>query len=534
MTADNDDATYDYVIVGAGSAGCVLAARLSQDPSVRVCLIEAGPVDSAENIHVPSAFSRLFRTEVDWDYATAEEPALHGRSVYLPRGRVLGGTSSVNAMVYARNNRRDFDEWGLAGWSYDELLPYFRRSEDNERGASYYHGAGGPLGVADGRSGNVLAAAFVEAALAAGHPANDDFNGARQDGFGFFQVTQRDGRRHSTAAAYLRPAADRPNLTVRTDVRVHRVLLDGARAVGVTGRRLDEEVVVRAEREVILCAGAYNSPQLLMLSGIGPADQLGMFGIDVALDHPEVGANLHDHPLIPLNVTGTEPVSLLAAGTPQDVRRFAEEGRGPLTSNGPEAGGFVRTRPELPAPDVEFFAAPVMFVDSGLGLPTAHALSCGPALLTPRSRGRVSLASADPTAKPRIEHRYFAEPEDLDTAVAALRLAFDIAGRKPLAAWVRDVHRAPASHSDADLKAYVRRYAHSIFHAAGSCAIGAVVDEELRVRGAQGLRVVDASVLPAAGRGQPNALVVALAEKAADLVRGVAPLPAAQPEAAAA
>ncbi|AGL16705.1 GMC family oxidoreductase [Actinoplanes sp. N902-109] len=517
---------YDYVIVGAGSAGCVLAARLSEDPGVRVCLVEAGPADTAQNIHVPVAFGQLFRTELDWDYDTHEEPALGRRRVYLPRGRVLGGTSSTNTMIYIRGARSDFDGWQQPGWSYDEMLPYFKRSEDNERGESPFHGTGGPLAVSDNRARNPMSTAFVEAATQAGFGLNDDFNGASQDGFGFFQLTQRDGRRHSTAAAFLHPVADRPNLTVLTHVRVHRVLIENGRAVGVTGTRLDETLTLSAEREVIVAAGAYNSPQLLMLSGVGPAPLLGAFGVPVQADLPEVGQNLQDHALIPLVYTHSQPISLLAAGTPDDLAEFTRHGRGPMTSNGPESGGFVRSQGGAGDPDVEFLAAPVMFADSGLGTPTDHALSFGPSMIAPRSRGSVTLALPDPTAKPKIVHNYFADERDLDDAVHATRIALRIAGQKALTTFTEGRWAPPASDSDEDLRTYVRQYAHSIYHPGGTCAMGAVVDEQLRVRGVDALRVVDASVLPTMIRGNPNAPVIAVAEKAADLIRGRAPLPA--------
>ncbi|MFP3962135.1 GMC family oxidoreductase N-terminal domain-containing protein [Actinomadura fulvescens] len=516
---------YDYVIVGAGSAGCVLAARLSEDPGTSVCLIEAGPPDTAESIHVPVAFGKLFRTHLDWDYDTHEERFLGRRRVYLPRGRVLGGTGSINTMVYIRGNRLDFDGWGQPGWGFDDLLPYFKRSEDNERGESAYHGVGGPLAVSEGRSNNPMSAAFVEAAAQAGFALNDDFNGAEQDGFGFFQLTQRDGRRCSTSTAFLHPAADRPNLTIETDLQVHRVLIENGAAVGVTGTRLGREATFRAAREVVLCAGAYNSPQLLMLSGIGPAQLLGAFGIDVVLDQPQVGQNLQDHALVPLVFTHSQPISLTAAGSPEDVRRFLDEGRGPLTANGPEAGGFVRTSDDLPAPDVEFLAAPVMFADSGLGTPTQHAISFGPSMLTPRSRGHVTLASDDPTAKPKISHNYFAADGDLDAAVEATRIGLRIARQKALNPFREAQFEPPASESDEDLRAYVRQYTHSIFHPAGTCAMGGVVDAELRVTGIDGLRVADASVMPTLVRGNPNAPTIAIAEKAADLIRGSAPPP---------
>ncbi|MFV2114124.1 GMC family oxidoreductase [Micromonospora sp. LOL_025] len=513
---------YDYVIVGAGSAGCVLAARLSEDPDVRVCLVEAGPADTAQNVHVPVAFGQLFRTQLDWDYDTHDEPHLHRRRIYLPRGRVLGGTSSINTMIYIRGHRSDFDGWNQPGWSFDELLPYFKRSEDNERGESAYHGAGGPLRVSDGRSRNPMSAAFVAAAQEAGFGANDDFNGAEQDGFGLFQLTQRDGRRASSATAFLHPVADRPNLTVEVNLQVHRVLVENGRAVGVVGQRLGEDIEIRAEREVVLSGGAYNSPQLLMLSGIGPAALLTALGVPVVLDQPQVGQNLQDHVLVPLIYAHSHPVSLIAAGTPDDLEQFMSEGRGPMTSNGPEAGGFVRTSDGLAAPDVEFLSAPVMFADNGLGTPTDHALSYGPSMLAPRSRGSVLLALADPTAKPKIVHNYFAEESDLDDAVAALRIGLDIARQPALAPYTERPFRPPASASDADLRDYVRRYAHSIYHPAGTCAMGAVVDAELRVLGVDGLRVADASVMPRLVSGNPNAATIAIGEKAADLIKGVA------------
>jgi choline dehydrogenase len=509
---------YDVVIVGAGSAGCVLAARLSENPDINVCLVEAGPADTAENIHVPAAFVKLFRTSLDWDYDTHEEPFLNRRRIYLPRGRVLGGSSSMNAMVYVRGNPADYDGWNEPGWSYAELLPYFKRSEDNERGESEYHGAGGPLTISDGRSNNPSAAAFVEAAVQAGYPANDDFNSPGQDGFGFFQLTQRDGKRCSASVAFLHPATAKPNLTVEPNLQVHRILIENGRATGVAGQRDGQEVTILAAQEVVICGGAYNTPQLLMLSGIGPARLLSALGIEVALDQPAVGQNLQDHLLLPLTFTHSQPISLLVAGEPQHVQRFMAEGRGPLTSNGPEAGGFTRSRDGLAAPDIEFFAAPVMFADSGLGFPTAHAISCGPALLTPQSRGSVQLACDDPTTKPRIVHNYLAEEADLKAAVAALRIGLKIARQKAMAPYTEELFRPPASESDEDLRAYAREYAHSIFHPAGSCAMGAVVDADLRVLGIDALRVADVSVMPKVGRGNPNASAIMIGEKAADLV----------------
>jgi choline dehydrogenase len=509
---------YDYVIVGAGSAGCVLASRLSEDPDISVCLIEAGPADTAQNVHIPAAFAKLFRTALDWDYDSHDEPQLDRRRLYLPRGRVLGGTSSINTGIYIRGNRLDYDGWKQPGWGYDELLPYFKRSEDNERGESRYHGSGGPLSVSENRSRNPMSTAFVEAAIEAGHPANDDFNGAEQDGVGYFQVTQKDGHRASSSTAFLHPAMNRSNLTVETNLPVHRVLIEHGSATGVVGQRLDEEITIRAQREVIVAAGTYNSPQLLMYSGIGPAAGLAPLGIPVEVDLPHVGQNLQDHVLIPLIFTHEHPISMLAAGAPESVQQFISEGRGPLTCNGPEVGGFARTSAGLPAPNVEFLAAPVMFVDTGLGIPTGHALSYGPSMLTPRSRGSVTLASEDPTTKPRIVHNFFAESQDLADAVAGLRMALEISRQQALSPYTVTPFRPPASESDADLRDYIRRYTHSIFHPVGTCAMGSVVDAELRVLGVPQLRVVDASVMPTIVRGNTNAPTVMIAERASDLI----------------
>src|SRR3954447_20533801 len=374
---------YDYVIVGAGSAGCVLASRLTEDPDVNVLVLESGPPDTNENIHVPLGVMSLLRTEVDWNYASVPEPFCNGRRIPLPRGRTLGGSSSINNMVYIRGHRADYDGWGIPGWTYGDLLPYFKRAEDNERGADDFHGVGGPLPVSDSRSGNPMSSAFVEAAVEAGFPGNDDFNGAEQDGFGVYQVTMRGGMRASAAVAYLHPAMERPNLTVMPYMHVHRVLFEGRRAVGVEASQLGEARELRAEREVILCGGAYNSPQLLMLSGVGPAEHLTMREIEVLLDQPQVGQNLSDHTAAYSVWTTPEPESLLLALEPAAMEEFGASQTGPFASNLAEAGGFARIEDGVDAPDVQFHVAPIQIVDEGTRDPEAHGVWVSPCILTP-------------------------------------------------------------------------------------------------------------------------------------------------------
>jgi choline dehydrogenase len=510
---------YDYVIVGAGSAGCVLAARLTEDPEVSVLLLEAGPPDANQNVHVPLGYLQLARTEVDWDYHSAPEPSCGGRQISLPRGKVLGGSSSVNAMIYIRGNRRDYDEWGLSGWSWDDLFPYFLKAEDNERGASDWHAVGGPLPVSDQRSGNKISPAFVEAGVEAGLSRNEDFNGAEQDGVGMYQLTQRGGMRASAAVSYLHPASERPNLTVMPYMHVNRVLFEGKRAVGVEASRLGEVQELRAEREVILCGGAYNSPQLLMLSGVGPAEHLTMREIEVLLDQPAVGENLGDHPASYTVFTTPEPESLLLALEPAAMTEFEASQTGPFASNLAEAGGFARVGNGVEAPDVQLHVAPIQIVDEGMADPQAHGVWVSPCLLTAESRGSVRLASADPTAKPIVRNNFYAAEADMARMIEAVRLAEEICAQPAFSPYAAEPFTAPADDSEDSLRAHIARTTFEIYHPVGTCAIGSVVDAELRVEGLEGVRVVDASVMPTVPRGNTNAPTIAIAERAADLIR---------------
>jgi choline dehydrogenase len=515
-----DSATFDYVIVGAGSAGCVLAGRLTEDPDVRVALLDAGGPDNRPEAHIPFLWPLLLKSSYDWDLLGEAEPGLNGRRLYLPRGKMLGGCSSINAMIYIRGNRVDYDDWaagGAVGWSYDEVLPYFKRAESNERGESEFHGAEGPMKVSEGRSRNALVDAMLEAARAAGHEANPDFNGARQEGVGYFQLTQRDGFRESTADAYLRPALSRPNLTVITSAMANRILFDRTRATGVEIARDGQLEQIHAESEVIISAGTYQSPVLLMLSGIGPAEQLAPWGIELLEELP-VGENLQDHPMAQLNWL-TAAGSLFDAPAPENFARFEADQTGPLSSNIPEAAGFFRTRAGLDAPDVQFHFAPSLLADEGLAPPSGHGYCFGPVAVKPASRGRVTLRAGVPDAKPRVLSNFLTHEDDVRSMVAGVRMALAIAEQQPLRALSTGAYSVPESDSDSDIEAWLRAVAHPVYHPTSTCAVGAVVDSDLRVYGFDGLRVVDASVMPTITRGNTNAPTIMIAERAADLIK---------------
>ncbi len=513
---------YDYVIVGAGSAGCVLANRLSEDPGVRVAVLEAGPLDTSQDIHLPLGYLKLAR-ELDWGYVSAPEQQCDGRRIALPRGRVLGGSSSTNAMLYIRGNHLDYDAWGVSGWSWEDLLPYFLRAEDNERGGSRWHGVGGPLAVSEPRAVNAISRAFLDAAVEAGLPHNEDFNGAAQDGVGVYQLTQRDGLRASAAVAYLHPAQQRANLTVMTDTYARRVLFEQSRAVGVQVSKDGRTQRLRAEREVILCAGAYNSPQLLMLSGVGPAGHLQAHEIEVLVDLPAVGENLSDHPATELLWMTPQPQDRERRRRWRSARLLLATQTGAFGSNLAEAGGFARIAAGAPAPDTQFHVAPVQFLDEGASDPEAHGVWVSPCLLTPQSRGSVRLASGDPSARPVVHNAFYTSGDDRQRMVAAVRLALDICAQPALTGHCAEPFAAPAGEEPDALSSFVSRSTFAFYHPVGTCRMGedrdAVVDPQLRVNGLEGLRVVDASVMPTVPRGNTNAPTIALAERAADLIR---------------
>lgn len=527
-------ANADYVIVGAGSAGCVLAARLTEDPGTSVLLIEAGGADRSPNIKIPAAFAKQFRTDLDWALQSEPEPHCDGRSLFLPRGRSLGGSSSMNAMLYVRGRPLDYDLWeaqGAYGWGWEQVRPYFLKSEHNERGASEHHAVGGPLNVADERSPRRLTAEFLRAAEATGIPVVDDYNGPEQDGAALVQVTQKNGRRWSTADAYLRPNRKRSNLKIVTGAQVLGVELDGTRATGVRYRDgKGAEHVASAGREVILSAGAYGSPQLLLLSGIGPAEHLGDVGVPVRHELPGVGENLQDHPyhVCIWDIPGGG--SLADAEHPRYLAEWVLRRSGPLTSTVAEAFAFVRSRPGLPAPDLQFHFAPAYFVDHGEGEYDGHAMTIAPVLVTPRSRGRLTLRSADPVAAPRILTNSLEDPEDVAAMVAGVRIARAIAAEFGSVAG-REIFPGDGVQTDEDIAEDLRRRVELLYHPVGTCRAGvddlAVVDPELRVRGLEGLRVVDASIMPVISGGNTNAPTIMIAERAADLIRGRIPSPAA-------
>jgi len=523
---------YDYIIVGAGSAGCVLANRLSRDGSKRVCLIEAGPPDTNPFIHMALGLAAIARNrKINWAYLTEPQQALGDRRLYWPRGRTLGGSSSINAMIYMRGHKADYEGWAEAAgdaWGWERVRKLFIAMENNCDIHDEHHGIGGELAVANLRHVNPLSHAFVEAAAQLQYPRNADFNGDRQEGFGHFQVTQRDGRRFSSARAFLEPALARSNLEVRTGELVQRVIFESRRANGVA--LAGGDLKLNPGGEVILSGGAINSPQLLMLSGIGPGAELQRHGIGVLRDLPEVGENLQDHLDVTLMASASTrdgigfSLSLLPRAF-RAYRAYARDGTGELTSNIAEAGGFIRSDPERDRPNLQFHFIPAYLRDHGRQISFGFGYTLHVCDLLPESRGRIRLASADPTAHPKIEPDYLSDPRDMETMLKAFRIGRAIMDAPALAAHRKaELHPGPSVRSDAELVADIRARAETIYHPAGTCRMGrdeaSVVDPQLRVRGVEGMRVADASVMPRLIAGNTNAPTMMIAENAAAMMLG--------------
>jgi choline dehydrogenase len=523
----------DFIVIGAGSAGCAIAARLSEDPATRVLLLEAGGEDRNRWIHIPLGFGKTFADpSVNWCYETEPDPGAADRRVFWPRGKVLGGSSSINGMVYIRGQAEDFDHWrqlGNAGWSFDDVLPYFKRSEHQVRGADAWHGTGGPLCVSDVADRHPICEAFIDAAMSLGFRRNDDFNGAGQDGVGYHQTTTRNGKRCSTAVGYLRPAMTRPNLRVVTEALTEKIAFEGRRAIGVVFRRGGAAHTAQAAREIILCAGAVNSPQILMLSGIGPAAHLAAKGVALLHDLPGVGQSLQDHYSAPLKFKCTEPVTVndvmqsnlkkLKAGLQYYAFR-----NGPLAMGTSPAALFARTRPELASADIKCSISPFSADRPQDGLHPWSGFTTIVYQLRPESRGRIELKSPDPFDAPAVFPNYLATPTDQQTIVEGLKLLRRIMATPQMEHFVASEFQPGAAVvTDDELLSYARRRGGTVYHPTSTCKMGvdplAVVDPELRVHGVEGLRVADASIMPTVVSGNTNAASIMIGEKAADLLR---------------
>jgi choline dehydrogenase len=527
-----ETAEFDYVIVGAGSAGCVLANRLSASGKYSVLLLEAGPKDTNIWIHVPIGYGKLFKEKsVNWMYQTEPEPGLGGRQVFQPRGKVLGGSSSINGLLYVRGQHEDYDRWrqrGNVGWGYDDVLPYFKKAENQQRGADAYHGSGGPLSVSDWRHDDPLSEAFVKAAVETGIPFNPDFNGATQEGAGFFQTTTRRGRRASSAYSYLRPAKNRGNLHIETSALAQRLVFEGKRAKAVEYKQNGRLRTARARKEVLVSSGAYNSPQLLQLSGVGPADLLKTHGIDVVLDSPGVGNDLQDHlqvrivtrcaQRITLNDVVNHPVRRVMAGV-----RWALARSGPLTIAAGTSGAFFKTNPRLASPDIQIHFIPFSTDKMGENLHPFSGFTASVCQLRPESRGSLKIRSADPSAPPEIRINYLATETDRAAFIDGIRILRKILAAPALKEYcVEEVYPGAKVTSDEDVLDFARKTGSTVYHPTSTCRMGndplAVVDQRLRVRGIEGLRVVDASVMPDLMSGNTNAPTIMIAEKASDMI----------------
>jgi choline dehydrogenase len=533
--------SFDYIIIGAGSAGCVLASRLSENPDNKVLLLEAGGKDSNFLIHMPAGVGKLIGTDlVNWYYYTEGQTNLNNRKLFWPRGKVLGGSSSINGMIYIRGHARDYDLWrqlGLEGWGFADVLPYFKRAEGNENGDSAFHGGKGPLGVSNARKTSVLFESFVEAGKQAGHPYTDDFNGPQQEGVGPYQTTIKNGKRCSAAAGYLVPALNRPNLKVEVNALTARILFDGRKAVGVEYIQNGERKTANASREIVLSGGAVNSPQTLLLSGIGDGEYLRKFGIDVVADLPGVGQNLQDHLDCTVINECKQPVTLHSQTNPLRMLltgmqyTFFKTGVG--TSQGLESGGFLKTRPELEVPDIQLHFVAAMMRDHARIKSDRHGFTVHVCQLRPESRGYIGLKSLDPAEHALIQPNYLAAETDRRVMRDGVRIVRNILAQRAM-----DPYRGPEfwpgadKQSDEEIDAWIRETAETIYHPVGTAKMGndpmAVVDAKCRVRGIEGLRVVDASVMPTLVGGNTNAPTIMIAEKISDDMLGRPPLPAEQ------
>ncbi len=523
---------FDYIIIGAGSAGALLGDRLSAEKGGRVLLLEAGGKDSSLNLHIPAAFFKNFKQKEDWDYQTVPQKHANRRRFYLPRGKVLGGSGSINAMIYIRGNRQDYNSWaemGNRGWSYDEVLPYFKKSEKQEHIHDTYHGSKGKLPISNQRYTNRLSYCFLEAIKEVGYGLNSDFNGKEQEGFGLYQVFQKRGQRSSTVQQFLKPAMRRSNLVVRPESWVHKVLIEEGRAVGVQYRRGDKVLQALATKEVILSAGAYNSPQILMLSGIGDAAELGRHNIEMKKNLPGVGKNLQDHFSFLLSFHCTKGASLDRIEDPpavfKNLLNYFIFRRGPFVSNIGEAGGFFKSFPQQAQPDLQVHFGPAYFINHGLVRLAGSGYSIGPQLLLPQSRGTVTLASDQPEQKPLIDHNYLAAEADLEKMVLAFQICQEIGMAKAFSQYRTRMHlpQRPLKERE-EIMEHIRNFSETLYHPVGTCKMGsnsdAVVNEKLEVHGIDRLRVVDASIMPTIVRGNTNAPTIMIAEKGADMILG--------------
>lgn len=524
---------FDYLVLGGGSAGCTVAGRLSEDPATSVAVIEAGKGGDGWLVNVPAAVVLMVPTKINsWALDTVPQPGLDGRTGYQPRGKALGGSSAINAMVYIRGHRWDYDHWaalGNQGWSWDDVLPYFKKSEHNYTFTDELHGTDGPLPVSNLRTDNPVHQLYLEAARQAGFPIVEDFNGVSQEGIGIYQVTQKDGERWSAARAYLLPhLATRSNLRVELQANIQRILFDGKRAAGVEFVQNGQTRVLRARKEVILSAGAFQSPQLLMLSGIGDGEELQRLGIRTLHHLPGVGHNLQDHPDFVFGYK-TKSLDLMGLSFPGagrmlgEIQRYRKERRGMITSNFAEGGGFLKTRADLPAPDIQLHFVTALVEDHARKMNLGHGYSCHVCLLRPKSRGRVGLLSADPNQPPLIDPNFLGEAEDVRDLVEGFKLTRKLMDAPALAALRTEDCFTANVRTDGDIEQVLRQRVDTVYHPVGSCRMGvddmAVVDPQLRVRGVEGLRVVDASVMPTIVGGNTNAPTIMIGEKAADLIR---------------